>query len=298
MRAALLAAIVLGALAGLAGCSTTAPRPRELPAAAGTAARGLDAPSSPAPSPSPGQAGRRTLDEMIPRLTNDLTPDMAERFFGPPDEVTGSGLVIYVYRLDDGRKVWLGVPGNAPALYARLQALDGTTADLPLRDAGAVTANPSPTPSSTGEAQSASGDFAIYVNDQAACTNRPPTSATGVPASDDNPILSSGDIVTYTWQTHEASLTTAAYERIQQLRPPTSGMPFVVCVGTTPIYRGAFWPLYSSQSFDGIVIQEPLMKKNVLRIGQGYPSADFFRGPDPRADPRIEQALRRAGKLE
>jgi hypothetical protein len=66
------------------------------------------------------------------RLTGRLTPAVARAQFGPPDEETGSGLRIYIYRLADGRRLWLGFPGDAPIVYAKVQAIDGAMSDLPL----------------------------------------------------------------------------------------------------------------------------------------------------------------------
>ena len=83
------------------------------------------------PDTSPGQA--RTLEDFQPHLTVRLTPVLARAQFGPPDEETGSGLRIYIYRLDDGRRLWLGFPGDAPIVYARVEARDGAISDLPLR---------------------------------------------------------------------------------------------------------------------------------------------------------------------
>jgi hypothetical protein len=58
---------------------------------------------------------------------------MARSQFGSPDEITGSGLLIYKYRLGDGPTLWLGFPGEAAIVYARLESKDGTFSDLPLR---------------------------------------------------------------------------------------------------------------------------------------------------------------------
>jgi len=67
-----------------------------------------------------------------PYLTRQLTPAAARSRFGAPDEETGSGLLIYKYRVDGGRTLWLGFPGQAPIVYARLEAKDGTLTDLAL----------------------------------------------------------------------------------------------------------------------------------------------------------------------
>lgn len=108
--------------------------------------------------------------------------------------------------------------------------------------------------------------------------------------------LSADDLVAYDPATHELALTPAAAERLAGLRPPTTGLPFVVCVGSWPIYQGAFWPGYSSLSYNGVVIDPILAGRGTVRIELGYPAEGLFEGEDPRADPRILQALERAGK--
>lgn len=75
----------------------------------------------------------RQLSSIEPKLTRDLTPTSARAKLGAPDEVTGSGLIIYKYRVDGGRTVWLAFPGEAPISYAKLEARDGTVTELALR---------------------------------------------------------------------------------------------------------------------------------------------------------------------
>ena len=75
----------------------------------------------------------RALSAFQPFLTRMLTPASARTQFGSPDEVTGSGLIIYKYRVDHGRTLWLGFPGEAAIVYARLENKDGTFTDLPLQ---------------------------------------------------------------------------------------------------------------------------------------------------------------------
>jgi len=77
--------------------------------------------------------GSPKLDDFTPFLTRDLTPTRAVQRFGAPSEETGSGLRIFIYRLADGRQLWLGFPGEAPIMYARVRATDGSTTDLQLR---------------------------------------------------------------------------------------------------------------------------------------------------------------------
>jgi len=46
-----------------------------------------------------------------------------------------------------------------------------------------------------------------------------------------------------------------------------------------------------------VVIDPTLAGQGKVRIALGYPTRDAFQGQDPRADPRILQALQQAGKL-
>lgn len=76
----------------------------------------------------------RTVASMLPKLTRALTPAGAEAAFGMPDETLGSGLIIYVYRAEAGKKVYLGFPGFAPIIYAKAVDASGGEQDLTLRD--------------------------------------------------------------------------------------------------------------------------------------------------------------------
>jgi hypothetical protein len=114
------------------------------------------------------------------------------------------------------------------------------------------------------------------------------------------PILTDQDIVTYTKATHEIVLTASAASRIQKLQVPTSGRAFAVCVDSQPIYAGAFWVSFSSQSYDGVVIDPLLVTEEhpILQIRLGYPGPGGFLREDPRADPQVLKALEQAGKLK
>ena len=76
---------------------------------------------------------KRPLAEYERLLDKQLTPELARARFGAPDQITGSGLRIYVYDLDLGQQLWLGFPGDAPIVYARVRHTDGSTTDLVLR---------------------------------------------------------------------------------------------------------------------------------------------------------------------
>ena len=84
------------------------------------------------PSSTPRQ---RTVQSMSAHITRDLTPRTMARRFGAPDDTTGSGLLIYGYRLADARTLWLAFPGHAPITYAQVESPDGTRQWLRLRQA-------------------------------------------------------------------------------------------------------------------------------------------------------------------
>jgi hypothetical protein len=114
-----------------------------------------------------------------------------------------------------------------------------------------------------------------------------------------SPVIAEDDIIYYNSQTHELKLTPAAFQRISALEVPTSGKSFVVCVDKGPVYWGAFWVTYSSQSFDGITIWKPLGDEipEIVTIGLGYPASSFYEGDDPRDNEDILDALSQSGKL-
>jgi len=115
------------------------------------------------------------------------------------------------------------------------------------------------------------------------------------------PFLSMNDILAYSKNSYELTLTGEACQKVQQLNVPMNGRPFIVYVGDEPIYSGAFWVSISSQSFDGMVIDtmSGCSDHSTIRIQLGYPEGlSFFKGEDTRSDPRIMQALERAGKLK
>jgi hypothetical protein len=75
----------------------------------------------------------RSLAAFQAKLDKKLTPALAEKRFGNPDSVTGSGLLIYVYKLEDGRELLLGFPGFEPITYAKVKATDESITDLLLK---------------------------------------------------------------------------------------------------------------------------------------------------------------------
>jgi hypothetical protein len=154
------------------------------------------------------------------------------------------------------------------------------------------TPTPSPTPDDT---------FAIYLVDRETSAAQLSKIALQNLELEKTPILSADDVVTYVWESHEAELTPAAYERLFEFSDSvsTSGRPFVVCVGSQRVYASAFWMPFSSQSFDGVAIVLIPSDERTIRIQLGYPgSPDLFMWLDPRSDPRILRSLGEAGKLK
>ena len=189
------------------------------------------------------------------------------------------------------RASWRPVrPSRLALLVACLALLVASGCDAHKRFS--VPAAPSPTVAAASEVE-----FAIYLTDPEIPPNRLAIQSHLELATE--PILAADDIIHYVWDTHEITLTGAGLQRLQALSIPTSGKSFVVCLDRQPVYAGAFWAGYSSQSFDGVVI-DPILataERPVVQIQLGYPGRSFFRGEDPRSDPAIRAALEAAGKL-
>jgi len=105
------------------------------------------------------------------------------------------------------------------------------------------------------------------------------------------PIISTDDIITYSVGAHEIMLTDKATNRISK------GLvtPFVVCVGSERIYSGTFLPIYSSVVPVGVITIEPCLSSitHSIKISPGF----LYSGEDPRSDSRILESLEHAGKL-
>jgi len=111
------------------------------------------------------------------------------------------------------------------------------------------------------------------------------------------PLVGINDLTSYEKETHNINLAASGKTKINELKVPTWGISFVVCLGNKPIYSGAFWTGISSISFDGVIIELTFLHGNSVLISLGYPTEDFYKGKDPRSDSRIFDALKRAGKL-
>ena len=85
-------------------------------------------------TPSGGGEGR-TLSGMLPYITKTLTAPQAELTFGRPDAGEGGAQVLFVYNVEDGRKVNLRFPNSTdPISSAWVQEKNGGVTQITLRD--------------------------------------------------------------------------------------------------------------------------------------------------------------------
>ncbi len=147
------------------------------------------------------------------------------------------------------------------------------------------------------------GTFTIYLVNEDISTEEARQTPLNQLELEEIPLIADTDIITYSAASHNIELTQSAYQRLLAFQDlpgiDIDGMPFVVCVGDTRIYMGAFWTPLSSLSFDGVVIMLPSDRdKRTINITLGYPSSWAFKGVDPRLDQRILNALKTTGKLK
>jgi hypothetical protein len=74
-------------------------------------------PNSSTPALTPAQTSRSVEAFRFIGATTTIQ-EVATRL-GPPDRETGSGIMIYVYRIGDGSEVWIGATSNSHILYVR-----------------------------------------------------------------------------------------------------------------------------------------------------------------------------------
>ena len=85
-------------------------------------------------TPIGGQVGR-TYESMRPFIKKSLTAPQAELTFGRPDAGSGGGQVLFIYNVEDGKRVNLAFPNPTdPISFASLQDKNGGTTPIPLLD--------------------------------------------------------------------------------------------------------------------------------------------------------------------
>jgi RNA polymerase sigma factor (sigma-70 family) len=136
-----------------------------------------------------------------------------------------------------------------------------------------------------------------------------PASEVDIRSEDGKVLIAADQIRSYDWATHTLTLAPKAREELAaRLRKSertalVTGVPFAVAVGGKTVYTGKFTTNLSSVTIPTPVVVvdaqelEPALGADRLRIQLGYPGPTFFKGDDPRGDPRVRKALEAGGKL-
>ena len=109
------------------------------------------------------------------------------------------------------------------------------------------------------------------------------------------PFIRAQDLKAYHWSTHTFEPVAALDSVLKQMmafRGKSWGVPFVVMVGKQRIYLGAFWWAYSSLAPKVPNIEIITSRKSYTIAPAWLPMV-----PDTRGDPRIREALQKAGIL-
>lgn len=237
----------------------------------------------------------------VGRLCYDPVPLPSVAGPGSTRRVSWVDAARYLYTTHPEEALYLGslTTPHKPVGQLDREQMTGETGPLRVYDYYVAPGATSNTPAD--DAQPGPDAFGIYL----LVEDRPATQVTSGDLISlelqDRPLISIDDIVFYDGESHEMELSAAAYGRVQALftlPARVDGIPFVVRVGDEPIYAGAFWTPLSSLSYDGVTIMQPLGDQDdMIRLALGYPSPIVFTGQDPRADPRIIEALSKADKL-
>jgi len=92
------------------------------------------------------------------------------------------------------------------------------------------------------------------------------------------------------------------YEGIPKLQDTLFKRDFAVRIEGKEIYRGKFYSMVSSSTYDRVVILDALLKldedNNRIYISYGYPASLFASSEDPRNSPEIISFLDKEGLLK
>lgn len=164
------------------------------------------------------------------------------------------------------------------------------------------------------ETPTARGTGRIWIDD-IALSNRSAISTFGIYLTEtEELLLSDQDIAAYVQASHKIQLNASGIEKWNahvaydsSFEPPapvlTGGLyqkEFAVRIDDKEYYRGKFWSIVSSWSYDGVVILDAAMpcdsNHSTLRIQNGYPSPTTKN--DPRSNPEIFDFFSKRGKLK
>jgi len=109
-------------------------------------------------------------------------------------------------------------------------------------------------------------------------------------------VISDKDIVFYNKSSYEIKLTEEGVQKVEALKIPVYGLPFVLKIDGKEVYGGSFWTPISSVPSSGIVIEVFEIKDSIIRLEKGYPTSEFFRGPDQRNNSQIFDYFQKIGK--
>ena len=120
------------------------------------------------------------------------------------------------------------------------------------------------------------------------------------------PVLTQEDLIAYDWPTHTMILKPGVVGRLFEslISSLARGFPLEVEANGVTCYGAILTTSGSSFSQSCAVIDVYAVSKDRMRwetelsITLGYPTEEFFKGNDPRADPRIREALNALGKLK
>lgn len=113
----------------------------------------------------------------------------------------------------------------------------------------------------------------------------------------DQPAISSEEIISYEAKTRELRLIPEALKRLSESKVPLDGRAFVACAEGRPLFVGAFWSYLSSLSYEGVSLMVPVPDMQTVHLESGYPTSRFANGSDPLQDPQVLKALQRENKL-
>ena len=124
-------------------------------------------------------------------------------------------------------------------------------------------------------------------------------------------VLSDQHIEAYYWGSHTIELNEKGIEKwnsymtyggIPKIQETLHQRDFMLKVKGEEIYRGKFYSMVSSMSYEGVVILDSIIKLdkniNTIIIQHGYPSPGVGTGEDPRNNQKVYDYLESKGLLK